>query len=102
MTKIPFLGQIVSQEGLSPNPAKVQVLQDWPVPTTPHDLRCFLGLGQYMSKLIPGYASLTACLQALLRKNATWNWTEACDSAFTEIEARLTSSNGSSRPHTSV
>ena len=91
MTKVPFLGQIVSQEGLSPNPAKVQVLQDWPEPSTPHELRCFLGLGQYLSKYIPGYASLTACLQALLRKNATWTWTDACSSAFSEIKLRLMS-----------
>ena len=91
MTKIPFLGHVVSQEGLSPNPAKVQVLQDWPVPSTPHELRCFLGLGQYLSKFIPGYASLTACLQALLRKNATWIWTDACASAFAEIKSKLMS-----------
>ena len=89
MTSVPFLGHVVSHEGLSPNPAKVQVLRDWPEPSTPHELRCFLGLGQYMSKYIPGYASLTACLQALLRKNAKWTWTDACRSAFTEIKSRL-------------
>ena len=91
MQEVPFLGRVISHEGVSNNPAKVQVLLDWPEPTSQHELRCFLGLGQYFAGFISGYATLTACLQALLRKNAVWQWTEACSSAFQEVKRKLTS-----------
>ena len=58
---------------------KVQILQDWPVPRTVKELRDFLGLAQYFAKFIPGYAIMTTCLQALLRKNAAWKWTDPCE-----------------------
>ena len=89
MPEVRFLGQIVSADGLRPNPAKVQVLVDWPEPTDKHQLRCFLGLAQFFAKYIVGYASVSACLQALLRKNAVWEWTDACSAAFSTIKHRL-------------
>ncbi len=29
-----YLGFIISNEGLKPEPAKLQIIADWPVPTT--------------------------------------------------------------------
>lgn len=68
--EVQFLGHVISQQGVKPNPVKVQILQDWPVPRTMKELRGFLGLALYFAKFIPGYAIMTTCLQALLRKNA--------------------------------
>ena len=90
MTEVPFLGNIITRDGLKPNPIKVKILVDWPIPQSPHDLKCFLGLAQYFAKYMNGYATLAACLQALLRKNAQWHWSEACDSAFNSIKQLLT------------
>ena len=90
MTEVPFLGQVVTPKGVQPNPVKVKVLLDWPAPTNAHELRCFLGLGQYFARYINGYASITACLQSLLRKNAKWLWTDSCEHAFQDIKTRLT------------
>ena len=89
MKEVSFLGQVVGRDGIKPNPAKVQVLLEWPAPTNVHDLRCFLGLAQYFSKFIPGYASMTTCLQALLRKNAIWQWTDTCENAFQDVKSAM-------------
>ena len=86
-----FLGHVISNEGVRPNPIKVQILQDWPSPGSVRDLRAFLGLAQYFAKFMPGYASMTACLQALLRKNAPWVWSDACDKAFQHVKAAMVS-----------
>ena len=88
---IPFLGQVVSKDGIKPSPAKVQLLVDWPEPKNVQELRCFLGLAQYLAKFIPAYAVKTTCMQALLRKNAKWHWSEACTAAFHTIKHDITS-----------
>ena len=92
MAQVPFLGHIVTREGVKPNPAKIQVLLDWPAPENTKDLKCFLGLAQYLAKFIPGYAVTAAPLQALLRKHAKWDWSDMCASAFQEIKERMTTS----------
>ena len=62
--------QFLGRDGVRPAPAKVEVLVSWPEPTNAHELRCFLGLSQYLAKYIPGYAVMKMCLQILLENNA--------------------------------
>jgi len=47
LKKVPFLGHVLSEEGISVDPAKVQEMLDWKVPTSVHEVRSFLGLGGY-------------------------------------------------------
>jgi len=47
-----FLGHVVSEEGLGPDPSKVNKVQDYPVPTNVRDLRGFLGLASYYRRFI--------------------------------------------------
>ena len=47
-------------------------------------------LSNYFSKFIQGYAAITACMQALWKKNAAWKWTEACADAFRKVKHMLT------------
>ena len=41
--KVPFFGNVLSKDGLSPDNTKVQLLKDWPVPTNHKELQSFLG-----------------------------------------------------------
>ena len=61
-----FPGHIVSKEGISTCPAKVQAVQEWPLPKTIHDLRCFLGFVGYYRKFIPRFSELAQPLTSLL------------------------------------
>jgi hypothetical protein len=38
LRKVPFLGHILSNEGISVDPSKVQEVMDWKVPTTVHEV----------------------------------------------------------------
>ena len=40
---VEFLGHVVSAEGISTDPAKIERVKDWPVPTTVVEVRSFLG-----------------------------------------------------------
>ena len=42
--RVEYRGQVVTPEGISPNPDKVRVVQKFPTPTNLKELRSFLGL----------------------------------------------------------
>jgi hypothetical protein len=39
---VPFLGHVLSENGISVDPSKVQEVMDWKAPTTVHEVRSFL------------------------------------------------------------
>ena len=66
--RVEYLGHVVSAEGLSPDPAKVQAIRDSKVPESITDIRSFLGLAGYYRRLIPHFAKIVAPLTNLTRK----------------------------------
>ena len=42
-----YLGHIIGEQGICPDPAKIAVLQNWKTPMNVHDVRSFLGFGNY-------------------------------------------------------
>ena len=51
--KVSVLGHVISQEGISTEPSKVQVVKNWPVPSNISQLRAFLGTAWYNRHFIP-------------------------------------------------
>lgn len=51
-TRVQFLGHIVSKEGITTDPEKVQSVQDWPIPSNIKEIRSFLGLCSYYRRLL--------------------------------------------------
>ena len=41
---VPFLGFILTREGIRPNPAKLQAISDFPMPRNKQQLQSFLGM----------------------------------------------------------
>ncbi|GBG64935.1 hypothetical protein CBR_g48683 [Chara braunii] len=54
--KVDFLGHYVSDQGLHMDNAKITAIAEWPAPTSAKQLRSFLGLTNYYSNFIRGYA----------------------------------------------
>ena len=98
--RLRFLGHIISEDGVSPDPEKTRAVQEWDRPQTEAELRSFLGLTGYYRRFIAGYAKIAASLQALLsgtgKKTQTrmvpmTSWNDECDDAFSKLKERLTS-----------
>ena len=91
--ELQFLGRRVNQLGVSPLPDQVQVIRDFPQPSTLHQLRTFLGLVNFYHRFIPKCAAILTTLNALLKTTATnsraLQWTPPATTAFNDIKEAL-------------
>ena len=86
-----LLGYIVSKDGISADPAKVQAIADLPTPTKLSKIRTFLGMSGYYRQLVPNYAKISQALLELVKKNVEWLWTPERQQAFEKLKAALLS-----------
>ena len=55
-TKIPFLGHMISKDGIKPDPEKIRAITEMPPPQNKSELRTFLGMIAYVRRFIPDCA----------------------------------------------
>ena len=86
---VPFFGQVLTKEGLRPDPHKVDVIKQWPTPTNVTELQSFLGSVNYLCKFIPYLSDLRQPLQGLLKSNSEFIWTQVHDKAFENLKQAI-------------
>ena len=100
-TELPYLGHIVSKDGIKVDPKKIQAVADWPQPTDLTEIQQFLGLTNFFCKYIQRYMDLSVPLTLLLRKNTPFAWVAACQEAFDGLKTALTTAPCLALPDTS-
>ena len=68
---------------------KVATIQALEPPRDINELRQFLGLVGFYRKFIPFFSDITVCLNKMLKKGATFEWTEQHENAFQLLKAEL-------------
>ena len=86
-----FLGHLLSKEGVSVDPRKVQSIVEWATPTSCCEVRRFTGLANYYRRFVEGYAELAAPLTALGSPNARFAWTPEAQASFDALKLALSS-----------
>lgn len=89
--KIEYLGHVISKAGVMVDPAKVQSVLQWPVPTSVKGVRGFLGLTGYYRKFIANYGKIAKPLIELTKKEG-FKWNEEAEKAFQTLKTAVTSS----------
>ena len=84
------MGHVISKDRVAVDLAKVETVMKWQQPTTPTEVRSFLGLPGYYRKFIEGFSKLALPLTKLTRKNEKFVWDEKCERSFQEWKRRLT------------
>lgn len=80
-----FLGHVISEAGISKDPAKVKAIESMNPPTDVAGVRRVMGLLGYYRKFVPKFAIIAAPLTQLLRKNARFVWSEREQNAFDKL-----------------
>nr|GFC82988.1 DNA/RNA polymerases superfamily protein [Tanacetum cinerariifolium] len=76
LDNVVFLGHIVSAEGITMDPAKVEAITKWPRPTSVTEVRSFMGLAGYYCRFFEGFSRLALPLTKLMRKGEKFVWNE--------------------------
>ena len=88
-TKMEYLRLVVEEGRISMDLIKVKGFADWPIPTCVKDVWSFLGFGNFYWKFIPGFSTLAAPLNALLKKDTIFQWTEETQWSFESFETEI-------------
>ncbi len=86
-----FLGHVVSQKGLQPDPKNTEKVLSWPVPHSPSEVRAFVGLCSYYRRFVKDFSKLAAPLNKLVGKNVPFVWNATCDQSFNHLKNVLSS-----------
>ena len=87
-SQVEYLGHVVTREGVIADPAKIDSMLSWHVPTSVKALRGFLGLTGYYRRFVRNYGLITKPLTDLLKKNS-FNWTPETMLAFNELKKAM-------------
>ncbi|GJW30354.1 putative reverse transcriptase domain-containing protein [Tanacetum coccineum] len=86
---VQFLGHLIDSQGLHVDPAKIEAVKNWTSPTTPTEVRQFLGLAGYYRRFIEGFSKIAKPLTKLTQKNKNYTWGEEQESAFQLLKQKL-------------
>ena len=68
-SEIHYLGHLISPEGISPLPNKLDSIKHMPVPNSAKEIKQFLGLTGYYRKFVPRFADISRPLTTLTKKD---------------------------------
>lgn len=90
-TEVTYLGHIISNDGVKPDPKKISAVKDFPTPKRAKNVKQFLGLAGYYRRFIPDFSKIAKPLTKLLKKNMTFVWEREQEEAFQRLRDALCS-----------
>ncbi|GKF61491.1 putative reverse transcriptase domain-containing protein, partial [Tanacetum coccineum] len=90
LDSVQFLGHVINREGVHVDPSKIEAIKNWSTPSTPTEVRQFLGLAGYYRRFIEGFSLIAKPLTKLTQKNKKYEWGEE-EAAFQILKQKLCS-----------
>ena len=88
--EVEYLGMFVNRDSIRMDDSKVKAIMEWPMPTTVHSVRSFLGLANFYQRFIKDYTMLTKPLTDLMQKDKAFTWGSTEANMFTSLKTRFT------------
>ncbi|GJU13593.1 putative reverse transcriptase domain-containing protein, partial [Tanacetum coccineum] len=89
LQEVHFLGHVVNQNGIHVDPSKIEAVKNWKTPTTPSEIRSFLGLAGYYRRFIANFSKIAKPLTSLTQKNQKYVWGVEQEEAFQTLKNNL-------------
>ena len=77
-----YLEHVISAQGVSCDPQKIEAVQKWTAPRTVKQVRSFVGTVGHYKRFIKNFAGICKPLHDLTKKNAKFVWSDECEQAF--------------------
>ena len=88
-SEIHYSGHLISPEGISPLPNKLDSIKHMPAPNSTKEIKQFLELTGYYRKFVPRFADISRPLTTLTKKDVKFEWTSACQKSFELLKEAL-------------
>ena len=85
--KVPFVGHVLTNQGLKIDPEKIEAIQNMPKPEEVEGMQRLNGFVNCLSRFLPRLAEVMDPIRKLTRKDTEWEWLETQDNAFNEVKA---------------
>ena len=85
-----YLGHKISEMGAQPDESKLDAVRSFPRPKTVKNIKSFLGLAGYYRRFIKDFSKKALPLTSLLKKDASFQWSDKQEQAFEELKDCLT------------
>ena len=92
LKEVPFLGHIVSTEGIRVDPTKIEAVVSWKPPRNVTKVRSFLGLAGYYRWFVKGFFVIAYSLPKLPQKGVKFEWDDKYQSSFEQLKKILVKS----------
>ncbi|GJT92264.1 putative reverse transcriptase domain-containing protein [Tanacetum coccineum] len=89
LQEVHFLGHVINQDGIHVDPSKIEAVKNWEAPTSPTEVRLFLGLAGYYRRFIANFSSIAKPLTLLTQKNKKYEWGAEQEEAFQLLKSKL-------------
>ncbi len=90
--RIKFLGHVVENGKVYPDPEKIEAIRNFPTPKNQKELRAYVGLIGWIRKFRADLMVSTSVFRPLLREDTTFCWTEEHTAAMKDINNKLAKS----------
>ena len=87
------MGPIISEEGISVDPDKIEAIKNWPTPKNVIEVRFFMELAGYYRISIEGFSKVAQAITSLQRKGIKFEWTLKCEESFQWLNYLVTSAS---------
>ena len=72
MTQVPYIGHLLTREGLRVDPKKVESIEEMPAPKDGKAVQRLLGSVNYLANFVPHLPNIMQPLRRLLDKETEW------------------------------
>ena len=87
--KVHYLGHIISKDGVSVDPEKVELIKNFPTPKNQTNVRAFLGISGFYRRFCHDYAKIATPLNELLKSDIPFAWNPDAEKAFITLKEKL-------------
>ena len=85
-SQVPFIGHLLTNEGLKPDPRKVGVICNVPRPEDVQAVQRFVNTVKYLSRFLEDLSDISEPLRKLTHKDVPWEWSQEQEQAFVKIK----------------